>query len=139
MANDVTIIGAGLIGASIAWRLAQTGSRVSLYDAGTFGGETSSAGAGMLSPGGEFVEPSRWLDLGIESMRMYPAFVEELRKDSGETIDFQMCGCLQLDVSDPERRVPFQRSAGIRVEQMPEGLFYPDDGYVDPGDLLRAL
>src|SRR5882724_473031 len=132
MSSDVTIVGAGLIGASIAWRLAQAGSRVSLYDAGTFGGETSSAGAGMLSPGGEFVEPSHWLDLGIESMRMYPAFVDELRAESGLPIDFQICGCIQLDVTEPERRVAFQRSAGIRVEQRPDGLFYPDDGFVDP-------
>src|SRR5258708_9378807 len=120
---DVTIIGAGLIGASIAWRLAQAGARVRLIDAGRFGGETSSAGEGMLSTGGEFDKPSVWLDLGIEGMRLYPAFVEELRAETRQQIDFQICGCLQLDVSEPERRAAFQSAAGIRVERREDGLF----------------
>jgi glycine oxidase len=137
----IAIAGAGLIGASIAWRLAQAGMRVSMFDAGSFGGETSSAGAGMLSPGGEFDRPSAWLDLGIESMQMYPAFVEELRAESGVSIDFQRCGCHQLvgDHEQAEKRLDFQRAAGVRVELTPQGLFYPNDGFVDPTHLLHAL
>jgi glycine oxidase len=137
----IAIAGAGLIGASIAWRLAQAGMRVSMYDAGSFGGETSSAGAGMLSPGGEFDQPSAWLDLGIESMRMYAAFVEELRAETGISIDFQRCGCHQFvgDREQAEKRLDFQRTAGVSVELTPQGLFYPNDGFVDPTHLLRAL
>ena len=52
-APDVVIIGAGIIGGSIAWRLAQSGLRVMMVDAGVMGGEASWAGAGMLAPGGE--------------------------------------------------------------------------------------
>jgi glycine oxidase len=139
--GSVAIAGAGLIGASIAWRLAQCGMRVTLIDAGTLGGETSSAGAGMLSPGGEFDHPSVWLDLGIESMRMYPAFVDELRAETGMPIDFGIRGCLQFtDQPDQAlKRRKFQSAAGISVEQTPDGLFYPEDGYVDPTHLLRAL
>src|SRR5580700_4375829 len=137
----IAIAGAGLIGASIAWRLAQAGMRVSMFDAGSFGGETSSAGAGMLSPGGEFDRPSVWLDLGIESMRMYPSFVEELRAESGLSIDFQRCGCHQLvgQREQAEKRLDFQLAAGINVELTEQGLFYPEDGFVDPTHLLRAL
>jgi glycine oxidase len=117
----VTIVGAGLIGSAIAWRLAQRGVRVTLCDAGRLGGETSSAGAGMLSPGGEFEEASVWRDLGMESMREYPAFVEELRAESGLPIDFAIVGCRK-----------FPEAGGEPVD-------FPDDGYVDPNDLLRAL
>lgn len=139
--SGIAIAGAGLIGASIAWRLAQEGMRVSMFDAGSFGGETSSAGAGMLSPGGEFDRPSVWLDLGIESMRMYPSFVEELRAETGISIDFNVCGCHQFvgRRDQAEKRRDFQRAAGIRVELTPQGLFYPEDGFVDPTHLLRAL
>ncbi len=139
--GGVVIAGAGLIGASIAWRLVQCGIRVTLIDAGTLGGETSSAGAGMLSPGGEFDQPSIWLDLGVESMRMYPAFVDELRAETGLPIDFGTCGCLQYtDQPDQAaKRREFQSAAGISVQQTPDGLFYPEDGYVDPTHLLRAL
>src|SRR5580704_5526220 len=120
-ARSVTIIGAGLIGAAIAWRLAQRGVHVTLCDAGSFGGETSSAGAGMLSPGGEFEEASVWRDLGIESMSEYPAFVEELRAESGMPIDFAIVGCRK-----------FSESTDGYVD-------FPGDGYVDPNDLLGAL
>ncbi len=117
----ITIVGAGLIGASIAWRLAQAGKQVTLLDAGVFGGETSSAGAGMLSPGGEFEKPSVWSDLGSASMGLYPAFVEELSAETKLAIDFQICGCLKTS------------------EQTGETQLYPGDGFVDPADLLRAL
>lgn len=122
----VTICGAGLIGSSIAWRLAQAGFHVTLADSGSFGGETSSAGAGMLSPGGEFDEPSIWSDLGLESMSLYPDFVDELRARTKLPIDFQICGCTKFAegmfdaVRGPERH-------------------FPGDGLVDPNHLLRAL
>jgi len=138
--NRVAIAGGGIIGGSIAWRLAQSGLRVDLFDAGIFGGEASSAGAGMLSPGGEFDQPSVWLDIGIEGLRMYPAFVAELAEESGIAIDFRICGCAYY--ADPEtagRRAAFQSSAGIRVERTPDGLFFPEDGFVDPEGVLRAL
>ena len=48
MAFDAIIVGAGIIGASIAWRLSQSGLRVLLLDAARMRGEASSAGAGML-------------------------------------------------------------------------------------------
>ena len=73
--SDVVIVGAGIIGASIAWRLAQAGAPVTLVDAGTLGGEASWAGAGMLAPGGEFTGRSRWAEFALESMALYPAFV----------------------------------------------------------------
>ncbi len=142
MANStaVAVVGAGLIGGSIAWRLAQQGVDVMLADAGSLGGETSRAGAGMLSPGGEFETPSRWLDLGVEGMRMYPAFVRELAEESGVPIDFALCGSKHFtDPASARRRAELQTTAGIRVDLQPDGLFYPDDGYVNPIDLLRAL
>ena len=38
---QVVVIGAGIIGSSIAWRLAQAQIHVTLVDAGRFGGEAS--------------------------------------------------------------------------------------------------
>lgn len=118
---QVTIIGAGLIGASIAWRVSQSGCAVTLIDAGRFGGETSSAGAGMLSPGGEFETPSVWSDLGNRSMQFYPAFVDELRAETRIAIDFQICGCRKIS------------------EETGESQFFEKDGFVDPNHLLKAL
>ncbi len=90
----------------------------------------------MLSPGGEFDKPSAWIDLAVESMAMYPAFVEEL----GPEIDFKIVGCHHfVDAETAKRRAAFQTSKGIRVELTDRGLFYPGDAFVDPTHLLRAL
>lgn len=133
----ICVIGGGIIGLSIAWRLSQHGAQVVIFDAGRRGGEASPAGAGMLAPGGEFGGRSVWSDLGIESHALYPAFVEDLAAESGIPIDYGICGAIEYDVS-PERRAA-QAAAGIVSERSAEGLFYPNDGYVDPLNVLAAL
>ena len=85
MPGEVFIVGGGLIGSSIAWRLAQKGTRVTIADAGNLGGEASPAGAGMLAPLSESGS-----DLGLESLGLYPSFVEELEAETGVDVDFRM-------------------------------------------------
>ena len=53
---DVVVIGGGIVGSSIALRLAEVGLKVSVYDRGEPGGEASSAAAGMIAPQGEKTE-----------------------------------------------------------------------------------
>ena len=95
----VDIAGAGIIGLSIAWRLAQAGYQVTIRDAGRVAGEASWAGAGMLAPGGEFRAESRWTRLAIESLAEYGAFVEELTLATG--IPEAVCRRINLGYRDP--------------------------------------
>ena len=116
--------------------------------------EASWAAAGMLAPGGEF-ESGETAQLAVDSLRMYPEFVNELRDLTGLGIDFRVCGTLEIDSpADPEQ----QAKNGIRsfvvgwseAAEMVPGLarlegtirLYPDDALVDPretcGALLRA-
>jgi len=139
MREPVLIIGGGLIGSSIAWRLAQKGISTIIADASPLGGEASTAGAGMLSPGGEFDTPSPWVELGLKSLRRYPGFAAGLTEETGYDLDFRVCGCLHLDENPPRSRFEFQSAAGIHVERCPEGLFYPRDALVDPVAMLGAL
>jgi glycine oxidase len=156
MAADVVIIGAGIIGGSIAWRLAQAGLRVDLLDAGEMGGEASWAGAGMLAPGGEVLCRSLVGDLILKSHSMYPAFVQELGETTGTPIDYLRCGGLELPEDDHDwqamlARTREQERMGIRFQPVdpaaldlplapaPGALFYPDDAIVDPRDIMRAL
>jgi glycine oxidase len=117
----VMIAGGGLIGSAIAWRLAQRGVRVTLADAANLGGEASPAGAGMLAPGAEFEKPSVWLDLGAESMRLYPAFIEELQTETGIDTDFRMFSP-QDGIVDPAAMLRALRCAcearKVRVETL---------------------
>src|SRR5271169_5303526 len=93
---DVIIVGGGIIGGSIAWRLAQAGAAVMLVDAGELGGEASWAGAGMLAPGGEIAGRTPWAEFTLESLALYPAFVEELESETGLGIDYRRCGALEV-------------------------------------------
>ena len=97
---DTIIIGAGIIGASIAWKLARCGMRVTLLDAGPVGGEASWAGAGMLAPGGEVVSREPWAQLALESMSMYPGFVAQLESETGVSIDCRRSGGLEVAFND---------------------------------------
>ena len=47
---DVLIVGAGVIGGSLAWELARAGVSVTIVDRGAVGCGASSAAAGLLSP-----------------------------------------------------------------------------------------
>lgn len=159
--HDVVVVGAGLIGSSIAWVLSKAGCSVVLVDAGRLGGEASSAGAGMLTPGGEYCEPSAAAQFAIESLAMYPAFVRQLAKESSIPIDYRKCGAIELAYdrerwralrvrSDIQRRLgiavhllcPSSLSAvapGLNLEGLLGALYYPNDACVAPEDLLRAL
>ncbi len=159
--HDVLVVGAGLIGSSIAWLLSKAGCRVVLIDAGSFGGEASAAAAGMLAPGGEYREPSPSARFAIESLAMYPTFVRQLEKESGLSIDYRKCGAIELAYDherwrELQKRADVQRRFGISVqflclsslsavapglnlEGLVGALYYPDEACVAPGDLLRAL
>jgi glycine oxidase len=160
MAFDVIIAGAGIIGSSIAWRLAQRGLHVALLDAGRMGGEASSAGAGMLAPGGEIEDRTPWNEFALESLRLYPDFVAELESETGQRIDFQRLGAVDLAVSEEEWRALQARGrvqASLAIPSCPltagelrrlvplvrdgvaGALFYPQDALADPHDVMRAL
>src|SRR2546426_11366256 len=65
MARDVIIVGGGVIGCSIAWRLAQAGLKGTVFRRGRVGGEGSPAAAGMLSPQGGLPTPGPFFSPGL--------------------------------------------------------------------------
>ncbi len=143
---DAVVIGAGIIGSSIAWRLAQRGLSITLLDAGKAGGEASWAGAGMLAPGGEVTDRTEWSDFAVHSLHLYPEFVAELARESGCSIDYQRCGAIDIAASEADwpalqERASKQRQLGIPsvLAERDNALFYPEDAIVDPRDVTHAL
>jgi len=92
---DAIVVGAGIIGLSLALKLKKQGLRVLVVEKGEPGREASWAAGGMLADfPGEM--PSRLLDLATASARMYPEFVRELEDDSGLKIDLRSVGTIVL-------------------------------------------
>jgi glycine oxidase len=100
--QSIAIAGGGIIGLATAWRLAQRGLWVTVFEKAEFGQEASWAGAGMLAPGGELEESSEFATLALESRRLYPTFVRDLEKAAEQSIDLQERGGLDLAYSSEE-------------------------------------
>jgi glycine oxidase len=158
-AADVAIVGAGVIGLSIAWRLAAAGLAVTVFDRGDAG--ASLAATGMLAAATE-LEPggADLLALALESRSLWPRYRAELESQSGIDIDYRREGILTVALGrDEVDRLKFrhdlQARAGLtthwldgpRVRAMEPalrpsasaGIFCADDHQVDPRCLIPAL
>jgi glycine oxidase len=158
---DVVVVGGGVIGLSCAWRLAQRGADVTVVERGEPGCGATRVAAGMLAPVGEltFGEPEL-LDLTLAAARLYPEFVAELEKASGERTGYEQLGALHVAVDRDEaaqlRRVhDLQRSLELEAEWLPPrkcrdlepgltrsfhgGVFAAGEAAVDPRALTQAL
>lgn len=157
---DVVIIGGGIIGASIALRLAQARLKVTVLDRGEPGCEASAAAAGMLAPQGEMVEPKEFSDLCFASRDLYPRFVAEIEEMSKQSVGYRRDGSLLVALDEHQetelRELHLtQTRQGFHIElwELPEvtqrfpglaadlrvGVFVPGDHWVDNQRLMRAL
>jgi glycine oxidase len=155
---DVVVIGAGAIGCSAAYYLAQAGASVEVVERGDIGREASWASAGMVSgihPGDDPL--SRFYR---EGAAMFPEFAAAIREETGIDIGFWRCGSLRICRSADEWPVweaEFQalRAAEVAVEcwsaadirahspaLAPDtvgGHYFPTAGQVRPPRFVRAL
>ncbi|MGH6870949.1 MAG: glycine oxidase ThiO [Rhizomicrobium sp.] len=116
---NVIVIGAGIAGLSIGWRLAQAGARVTVIERAQAGGGATLASAGMLAPGTE--------QGGVEgpdgnfaraSAALWPAFAEEVEAVSNHKVGFHRDGTLLVARSDDEARALAARAGSIPSAQL---------------------
>jgi glycine oxidase len=159
--TDVAIIGAGVIGLSIGWRLAAAGLAVTVFERDEAGAGASLAATGMLAAATE-LEPggADLLPLALESQRLWPAFRAELEGETGIDIDYRDEGTLEIALGrDEVERLRFrhdlQARAGLATQWLDgarvrarepalrpavtAGIFCADDHQVDPRRLVPAL
>ena len=77
--NQFTIIGGGVMGLSLAWRLAKASMHVTLFEKGLCGCEISGKAAGMITPASEIrFGEEKINNLFCYSLNIYDDFVKEL-------------------------------------------------------------
>ncbi len=79
--RHVVVIGAGIVGASIAWRIARRGLRVTLVDKAEPGSGASSHSFAWINAGAK--EPVGYHNLNRRSLEMWPRFADALQDDVG--------------------------------------------------------
>lgn len=155
------IVGGGVIGLAIGWRLAAAGCRVTLYERDEPGGGASWAAAGMLAAGIE-AEPGEadLLALNRRSQELWPAFAAELERLAGAPVGLRQEGTIVValtrdDAAQLRFSYDFQRQHGIDVEwltaadarrrephlhpNLAAAVFSPADHQVDNRLVVRAL
>jgi len=159
-AGRVAVIGAGVIGLGIAWRLAQRGAAVTVFDQGAAGAGASHAAAGMLAACAE-AEPGEeaLTTLGRASQALWPAFAAEVEAASGLGVDLRTEGTLVVaqtadDLARLRHQLQFQQSLGLPLELISAAevrrrephlaglagaVFSPQDHQVDNRKLAAAL
>jgi glycine oxidase len=95
VATRVAIIGAGVCGLAIGWRLAQAGATVEVFERGQAGRGATWASAGMLAAAAE-AEPGeeRLLEITRWSQALWPDFARELEVASGQGLGYRDEGTL---------------------------------------------
>jgi glycine oxidase len=133
------IIGAGVMGLGIAWRLAQADCPVTVYDRAEAGHGASWAAAGMLAAAVE-TEPGEetLLALTLESQRMWPGFAHELEAASGISVGYRDEGTIVVALTrdDAEQlrfTYDFQKSLGLSLEWLPGAEARRREPHLRPG------
>lgn len=156
----VTVIGGGVVGCAVAWRLARRDVPVTLLERHRPGAGASTAAAGMLSPLKEAGEPGPFLDLGLRSLERFPELVREVESCAGMDVGYRRDGRLDIAFTEEEAtalrdQCDLQTQAGyegrllepaevrrLEPEVAPDavlGLATELDHQVDTERLVRAL
>ncbi|PPA70973.1 glycine oxidase ThiO [Jeotgalibacillus proteolyticus] len=156
---DVIIVGAGVIGSSIAYELSKRGASVCIVDQGEAVKKASSAAAGMLGAQAEIEGESPLYSFAQSSKARFPALQKELQEKTGIDIELVQKGMIKLAWTEEEKQILKRRISLIGDDQKgswldPDeinkreplvstaslgGMWIPDDGHVNPFALSTAF
>ena len=158
--GELLVLGAGVIGLSCAWLAARAGRHVTVLDPAPASGASWVAG-GMLAPVTEaWPGEEDLLELGVESVRRWPAFAAALEEAAGRPAGLRRDGTVVAATGAGDRAEldalaahlarlgrPVERLSGRELRRLepalgPDvrgGLSVPDDLAVDNRALLAAL
>jgi glycine oxidase len=120
--TDCLIVGAGVVGLSLAYELAHQGARVRVIDAGPPGAEASWAGAGILPPVGSLATGAAER-LAAISNRLHAQWHERLREETGIDNGYRRSGGIYLardsaDAAALRQEIDRWQRQGVSVEEL---------------------
>jgi glycine oxidase len=165
---DLLVLGAGVMGLSVAFEEQQRGKRVAIVDPKPFGADASRASwaaAGILVTRAGLLGGSAFRNFHLRSVPMYPDWLTRVEAASGMTVPYERAGDYQIFVGDPardaqtrlileEREDQLKRERASRFTRLsawpdflkPYGAdgsvqlyHFPDEAYVNNRVLLEAL
>ena len=143
--HDAIILGAGVIGLSLARRLQLAGLKVLIIEKHEPAAEATHAAGGMIASCDPHI-PACLKPLIAASADMYPEFVREIELESDQATDLRDAGTIAWFQHDehpgcaPARRLSVD--ALKRIEPLlpsREGVWFLPERSVDPRELGRAL
>lgn len=123
----VIVVGAGIVGCTVAYELAKAGARVQVLETRQPGQGATRASAGILAP---YIEghDDKFRELGARSLESYDGFIAELRAGSGRDLIYQRNGTFEMafDAAGVDRlsALPASlRTQGVEARWIPPAAF----------------
>lgn len=156
---DFHVVGGGIIGMAVAFRLAQGGARVTVFESSREGQATRAA-AGMLAPLAESAAGASIAPLGVPSLLRYPAFLNDAAEAGGVLVPLCGPGILRLAFTGAEAKalaasvarnessgLPLRLVEPMELRRLEPGIaphvtlaaHSPNERHITPPDLLIAL
>lgn len=166
MADDCLILGAGVVGLSLAYDLAGHGLRVRIVDRQAPGQEASWAGAGILPPANYRAPQTPEEQLALLCHELHPRWSAQLREETGIDNEYRRTGGLYLagdkaegellrwiardwvdrglsvqEVTTPEQLAELDTALGAKraEERFAAAYFLPDEAQLRNPRHLKAL
>ena len=158
--DDVLIVGGGVIGLSIAYRLAREGVIATILDRGKIGGEASWAGAGLIPAHTERLHKNPTVELRSWSALLHAEWAVALLEETGVDNGFRRGGGVDVALTADEDQelkanagrwrnegIVFERLAEVDFQKVEPALsrellsvyFLPDRAQIRNPWHLRAL
>lgn len=102
---DVAVVGAGVVGCSVAYYLAREGITVALLEREAIGSGSSAHATGFISLLGAEFTPGPSFQFGLDSYREFPSLVEELEEATGMDLLYQRRPSLRLALEESEEEL----------------------------------
>ncbi|HEY0283273.1 MAG TPA: glycine oxidase ThiO [Rhizomicrobium sp.] len=150
----VVVIGAGVAGLGIGWKLAKAGASVTILERAQAGRGATTVSAGMIAAAAELGHADTpEAAFAKRANELWPGFVTELEAESGIPVDYRQNGALMVALDSGGRPSPPAQGADVAMltagqaramepmlrENIAGALWAPREAQIDTHALVRAL